>query len=531
MEAAAVGYQGTLRLYENTDPALFLARTEKSQILDSPPIPDIVFFSVPFDPTPSLYPWDDVSDYVPMGSLAHSNPPSWGLPYLATCLEASGLEPAICWAHTTMVVGPDAKSYAMHPKIAAMIALRSGTRYVGISLASVESLDWSSKVITEMRHISDELHLLCPTIIVGGPQATLDSRRTAKELDIPLECVITGRGVGKLLKLLQVDCADEVGAEEELFRRPFDPRWLEISGYPRVRNGVGINVISVGGRSCHKLYACDFCGGKVLGEETPVPWETFKSQIDILAEQGFTRVLAVDDHIDLSNKTIRKEFLRRVKYAYSKSVPITFMYARPDQFDKASYKYLWLLNKYGIRTVFMGLESADRETLIAMRRLQTGQTPDSYLRSVKTACLKAARSGIATRLSGIIGYPWGNQDGVTADIATLTFVKNLEDEVRQIIPEWLWTSPASIIKSTVQIWDPYPGTPAYNRLVRLGLTPDQLLQYMLESKRHMAPFSPPDVVSLGDYIRRNPDAIKIVAQHCDARRKALQTLIAQVSEK
>ncbi len=434
--------------------------------------PDIVLVAVPPSLPPPTLGFEAAPQWIARARLGFDAPPSWGIPQLATELERHGIKVGVSWAQALHVPSPDGTEAPLHPRTLARAIIKSNCSTVGLSLINVTCIPWAQKLLEEMNAVAEQGHLEFPRILAGGPQATLDPFRTAEELHIPVENIIRGKGVRRLLEKMGVrlDPVQQEQYRANPYNFPFNPQWMGSLYHPSGMSAASISLLSVGGGGCCGGEPCHFCGAKVHGGRTEIQSGTFTSQIALLRRNSIQGAFAVDDNIDLASPSVRRETKRRLKYAYSEGVPVQFIFSRPDDVAQVSEEYLSTLYNYGLRRVFVGLESADLQTIEAMNRLKPGQSFETYLESVFVAVRKLTSVGISVNLSAIVGYPWGNPDFVQANANTLSFIASLsefvdeDDESGQLIIMY-------------SLWDPVPGSHDYRTLIQAGLTPQELLEY------------------------------------------------------
>jgi anaerobic magnesium-protoporphyrin IX monomethyl ester cyclase len=97
-----------------------------------------------------------------------------------------------------------------------------------------------------------------------------------------------------------------------------------------------------------------------------------------------------------------------------------------------------LMKKAGFRKVKSGLESANNETLVKIRKGYT-------VKDIVQGCKNAALAGIDVHLTVIIGYPWETREDAQGSV----------DLARKLMAD----GDAEMLQATVLV--PYPGTPLY----------------------------------------------------------------------
>lgn len=97
-----------------------------------------------------------------------------------------------------------------------------------------------------------------------------------------------------------------------------------------------------------------------------------------------------------------------------------------------------LMKRAGFRKVKSGLESANDETLIKIRK-------GYKVKDIIEGCRNAAKAGINVHLTAIVGYPWEKNEDVKRTI----------DLAKKLIVD----ADAEMLQSTILV--PYPGTPLY----------------------------------------------------------------------
>jgi radical SAM superfamily enzyme YgiQ (UPF0313 family) len=97
-----------------------------------------------------------------------------------------------------------------------------------------------------------------------------------------------------------------------------------------------------------------------------------------------------------------------------------------------------LMKKAGFRKVKCGLESANDETLIKIRKGCT-------VKDIESACKNAASSGIDVHLTIMVGYPWETKEDAKRTM--------------ELASKFMAEGDAEMLQSTIVI--PYPGTPLY----------------------------------------------------------------------
>ena len=97
-----------------------------------------------------------------------------------------------------------------------------------------------------------------------------------------------------------------------------------------------------------------------------------------------------------------------------------------------------LMKKAGFRKVKSGLESANDETLVKLRKGLKNK-------DIVKGCRNAAKAGIDVHLTVIVGYPWETKEDAKR---TMALANKLMAE-----------GDAEMLQSTILV--PYPGTPLY----------------------------------------------------------------------
>ena len=97
-----------------------------------------------------------------------------------------------------------------------------------------------------------------------------------------------------------------------------------------------------------------------------------------------------------------------------------------------------LMKKAGFRKVKCGLESANDETLIKIKKGCT-------VKDIVTGCKNASKAGIDVHLTIMVGYPWESREDA----------KRTMDLARKLMADGY----AEMLQSTIVV--PYPGTPLF----------------------------------------------------------------------
>ena len=473
--------------------------------------PDLLLFSVPNSVVRENDDWPEGK--LTAGTIIDARL-STGLAVLATTAEKNNIKTGVCYTHATYARNENNENCGgPNPKEAAMIALSSGADSIGLSLLWSLDLDYVKKMTSHMREVSKTTGREMPKIIVGGPQASLDAAKTASTLDIPLENVVVQRGESKLVELISDVKTNDIDKPNL-----FDARFLMPPGSNGF-NPVVMNLISTGGLSCIGTDPCSFCNAYHLGKRNNIPETVATEQIDLLKQAGFFNIMAADNFINTAKSEERERFLRILKHAQDQNVFIGSFLTRPDLLAKTPNETLSKVRQYGTRSVHVGIESGNIETLVAMRRVQGKTSANRYLKDTITACEKVARVGLHCTLGAILAYPTEAtiEKSIENDRQTLAHMKKLIDTVEP------GGFPPSVEVQISPVWI-LSGSALYAEMVKRGATPEQLDAYTVKLKVEWENLVD-KIIGGGDDVRRLHKVLS------DAKEEDIETILDFLTQK
>lgn len=424
--------------------------------------PDILFITIP--------PVYDLENFTIPEDLSNkvADHPNTGLAFLATQIsDRTEYKAAICYGHQIKLQNDKSneKSYININQLS-KICLESEAKIIGLSLMSPLELKYSRKLIDKIKLLASSNFNYPPVFIVGGTQATLDKNRTSKILNIKNEYIIPGRGLVSLLRHMDNILKKKSNFKKINYSDPVSPDFLKIYNDETNRSNSQIipnlNVLSSGGRGCINNNTCSFCTAYFLGSKKHVKESDFFSQINKLATHGMKSVLASDNSINLSNEKDRISFLKRIKYAHSKGVPVIHFLSRPDSISMTPIHYLERLNLYSVQSILLGIESGNLCTISAMKKYPIKNNESDYLFHCENAAKKLIMACIKPIFSFILGYPVQNIDGRNADFETITFLRKL-----MILTDFKATFEIHLIHLA-------PGSGLYSDLLKRGASQENL---------------------------------------------------------
>lgn len=483
---------------------------------------DLLLFTLPSNESVNSTDWPEDKILVPL-SLMHIQATT-GLAQLATKADENSINTGICYSHSFVagngeLVDGKRENYGfINPHNAAMMALSSGAKSVGLSLQSSLDLIYAEEMVTEMRNISIENDRPLPRILVGGPQATLDKVGTQSRLKIEEENVIQGRGEVRLMKALGVDTNDD----NEQGGTDFDPLFLQMPGDNHKLSAISLSFVSTGGLACIGKEPCSFCNAYNLGSRIEKPEQDTINQIKALSKIGIFAIQAADNFINLAKSEEADRFVRILKAAKETGVLTPKFLTRPDLLSRTDADILAEVRKYA-NQVFLGIESGNIDTLLAMKRVMGGKVQaESYLQSTLKACEMLKDQNFDIILSGMLAFPINAtpEKCRKADSETLDRFRNLMNVGQsennfisiQIDPVWMLA-----------------GSAIYKEMISRGATPESLEEYNLETRK--------DWVKIIDKVggensdletvilEGNKQKLDQILDYLDGRRKKLDSLV------
>lgn len=164
------------------------------------------------------------------------------------------------------------------------------------------------------------------------------------------------------------------------------------------------SIIMQSSRGCP--YNCEFCDISVLFGSKPrqKAVEQFISEMDAIYEAGFSGLIDIVDDNFIGNKEFTVKLLRAIRaWQISKSFPFTFLASTSIDLS-AETEILDLMAECAFTQIFIGLETPDEDTLIAINKRQN--VKHNILESVKTIQSK----GMEVLAGFIIGFDTDTDD-------------------------------------------------------------------------------------------------------------------------
>jgi anaerobic magnesium-protoporphyrin IX monomethyl ester cyclase len=376
------------------------------------------------------------------GALGHAAPsfPQLGLACVATALINAGFETKII---------DNAFDHLPTSEIIRIIHER-GYKFVGFSAY----ITTHEKVLSMASKIKGALP--DTVILVGGPQATLDPDFFSKECidyifigeaDDTISTIVGGHATaaegflpqGVLrVRNSRIEGQTQLNLIQDLDGLPFvDLASLyDVSQFVPaiyVRGKKIINVVSARGCS----FQCTFCAaGQVNGRKIRTMSPTkFVDNLEILTARGFDSFVIYDDTFTLNKKravSISEEIIKR-------NLNISWnCWTRVDCID---HETLAIMHEAGCYLVNFGIETFNDSTLKTLRK---GFTAEQALQGVKIA----KNAGMLVVASFMIGLPGESRSDIMHTI-------------RQV-------ASSKIDLAVFPIFEPFPGTPIYERCQRQG---------------------------------------------------------------
>jgi len=345
-----------------------------------------------------------------------------GLSVLAATLERGG--------HRAAIV--DARFHDLDPGTACLQALADDPRVVGVSLISMEAVDWTRRFANALRAAGSTVHL-----VLGGYFPTLQPER-ALQLVPQADSVVLGEGEVTLLELVR---ALEAGTDWRTLtglalrsgggvtRMPRRPLVTDLDALPWPRHDLvegmdeGFEVLIEGSRGCSAY--CTFCAvGPFMGPEGRRRWRA-RSPGSVVAEMAAIRA--------------RNPRLRRFRF-----VDPDFLGA-PDGEERARELAAWIreklpglqisvecratsiqnealfrdLKEAGLIDVYVGVESGSQRILDLMNKRTTVA---ENLRAI--ALLQ--RMGIGYTYGFMMFTPWTTEEDLRANVAFLRTIGRVQ---------------------------------------------------------------------------------------------------------
>jgi radical SAM superfamily enzyme YgiQ (UPF0313 family) len=202
------------------------------------------------------------------------------------------------------------------------------------------------------------------------------------------------------------------------------------------------------GRDC-PWAKCTFCSWTTLypSFRTRKP-DNLLDEIDYLIDEFGTREIFDDTGTFPGGNWLRTFCKGMIERGYNKEI----LFSCNMRFDYLLDPNLpELMKKAGFRKVKSGLESANDETLIKIRK-------GYKVKDIIKGCKNAAKAGIDVQLTAMVGYPWETKEDAKRTI----------DLAKKLMAD----GDAEMLQATVLV--PYPGTPLHqygveNNLFRFDL--------------------------------------------------------------
>lgn len=142
---------------------------------------------------------------------------------------------------------------------------------------------------------------------------------------------------------------------------------------------------------------CSFCSMYRTKEYSERPWEEIKKEIDLVSDahpQTSRIFLADGDALNLSTEKL-VQILRYLKQKFESLQSIS-IYAMPKNLHQKSHEELTTLNREGLNTLYLGIETGYD---VLLKKITKGATSKSII----SACNKAKESGFSLTCYVILG--------------------------------------------------------------------------------------------------------------------------------
>lgn len=392
--------------------------------------------------------------------------PVLGLGYIATYAHQAGFNVAVL----------DAEALGLGISRIASIVNQYAPRWVGLNLLA-PTYHYSLEIL---QALDSDIR-----IMLGGHQAKAMPQHILNDRNIPrIDAMILGEGEYRAAALLEnsdmradlphVWWRDSMGIHEGKVREHDTTPWLspDINALPFVDrvyltqdpflSDTGIREANmVGSRGCP--YNCSFCGAAIsanpdISIRTRDPLNIVQEMEHIADMHGVTAFRFVDDLFLASPPFMKKCLKLFTEHGIGKRF-VWDATGRINILSRAPESLLDLMQEAGCREVALGIESGSERMLAYIEKRITGEM-------IRTSVQRLTSRGINIKGYFILGFPTETQEDVHATERIIHELWEIADQ-----------QPGSF-RCSVFEFRPYPGTPEWNRLMRIGkYTEQQFLKY------------------------------------------------------
>jgi anaerobic magnesium-protoporphyrin IX monomethyl ester cyclase len=434
----------------------------------TPPRPtDLIAGADPARPLDALFVNAPLRDYAQRPRVNDYTLPVLGMAYIATYAKQAGFNVGVL----------DAEAHGLGIARTIELVNSARPRWVGMNLLA-PTYELSAQIAAGL---ADDIALM-----VGGhhakamPQHVLADSRMSR-----LKALVLGEGETRVAALLEdVDRRVELpgvmwrdrllgttatgiarGTDAGRYLAPdidalplVDRAFLPQDPYAADDGRIEANI--VGSRGCP--YDCGFCGAAVSANpdikiRTRSPEGIIAELEALYSKHGVTAFRFVDDLFLGAARVIRPS----MEAFTAHRIGDRFVWdatGRINVLHRADDALLDTLARNGLREVALGIESGSDRILAAMDKRITGAMTASVAE-------RLMRRGINVKGYFILGYPGEQPDDLDATVRHIHTLWTLAD-----------TLPGNF-RASVFEFRPYPGTPIWQQLIKVGHDPDALLAY------------------------------------------------------
>jgi radical SAM superfamily enzyme YgiQ (UPF0313 family) len=356
--------------------------------------------------------------------------PPLGIAYMAAVLEENNIPVDIIDA-SAMDMGWDELGMEIKNRSPEVVAITALTPNINQAMKTAEI---SKSVLPES------------TVVMGGYHPTFNYEEVLENDSV--DVVIIGEGELTLLNLVQTlekggDLKDVLGIAFEDVRTPPRPMIMDLDTLPfpalhllpmnhykilNMKKGMATMITS---RGCPMQ--CSFCSSASL-HGSKMRMRSTKNIVDemehLIKEQHVKTIAFMDDTFTLNKKKVKEICTEIIKR------DINIYWGCTARVDTLSGDVLKIMREAGCITIFMGVESADQQTLDAVNKQTT-------IEKIKSAFELSQQYNIRTIASVVLGMPGDTKESIQR---TINFVRELK-------PSYALFSLAT----------PYPGTLFYQQ--------------------------------------------------------------------